>query len=525
MSHEHPTHFANGHTSGRMQSGRTVDWAGYPALFERVAPKVEPAASRRREVEVFAAPTAAVGRSGGVREAFLGFCQAALFPSGLSHAWQGESAAAERVLVAAEAFGFTRDEVRRLGCGLYAGPAAIREDLREVGFGDAEIDAARMTCDETGRPRAELAGCLVVPLTDETGRLCDFLFVSVSETGRGFGGYRYLDGPARSNVVAYGLQVALSRPAGRRSLVLVDDVLDALLLQCRGVQQVAAVGGTGQELTPRRWEELARLGVTSVTLAFRRDDRHAASVRDALVGALRARTAPEIFAANPYPAGERAAADVLRRFGKHACEAALDARSLAFHDKDFGAEARVRAVAEPTPVIPFRAPEPQYRAPEPRVRTPEPQPAPLPAEPYHRAAFRKHLAELAAGLPTEERAIAEELIDAVGQAISLGDFARAAWRIDAASTRFEAVAPVAPAAGWFWSTWPGGYAAPRQAPWMAAPPAPMAGYVWPVPVAFQAWPAAGPAPTCHPLTLTECGRAVLDGLRAWVRREREVAAA
>lgn len=503
MSQQH-AHFAYGHAiNGRPHAGRPVDWTGYPALFQRIAPAAEPAMRRPEMIETPAEPTSELRTACGVCEAFLGFCQAALFSFETSYPI--ESFAAARALAAAEAFGFTREEIRRLGCGLYVGPSAVREDLRGVGFGDDEIEAARLVCDDSGRPRAELAGCLVVPLTDETGRLCDFLFLTIADSGRGFASYRFLYGPAKSGIVAYGLQVALSRPAGRRSLVLVDDIAECLLLQCRGLHHVAAIGGAGQELTPRRWEELARLGVASATLAFRRDERHAASVRDALVGALRARTAPEIYAANPYPGGERSAADVLRRFGCDTCGIALEARSLAFHDKDFGAPGRTRPAAEPIP-IPMRP-----------AAAPRPEPRPVHAEPHHRAAFRKHLAELAAGLPEHERAIAEEMIAAVGLAITLGDYARAVWLIDGGAFH-----PVPAPAGWFWSTWAGGYASPRHYAMAApAPMIPMGGpYAWSAP----AWPTM-PAPAYLPLSQSEGGRAVLAGLRDWLRRERELAAA
>ncbi|HEX6987742.1 MAG TPA: hypothetical protein VF170_20345 [Planctomycetaceae bacterium] len=478
MSNPSPAPAVNGHANGRPFPGRTIDWSGYPALFQRVAPE-------RRKSETVESPATSLPafRSGGVREAFLGFCQAALFAP---HGWPSAAAAAGRALAAAEAFGFTRDEVRRLGCGLYSGPAALREGLRGVGFTDAEIDAARLVADESGRPRSELAGCLVVPLADESGRLCDFLTVSIAESCRAFSGYRFLDGPTRSSVVAYGLQTALSRPAGHESLVLVDDVLECLLLQCRGLSHVAAVGGAGQHLSPRRWEELARLGVGTVTLAFRRDDRHVASVRDALVSALRARTAPEVFVANPYPGGERSLADVLRRFGKDACTAATFARSLAFHDKDFGAECRVRPTEE----------------------SPAP---PASAEPHYRLASQMHVAELAAALPAEDRAVAEPLIAAVEAAIAVGDFPRAAWLVDGGAFGW-------PARNWWRHPAGRNGAARDEAPFAAAPATSPAGwYGW----TFPAWPAAFDG-TCRPLPQTDGGRAVLLALRDWVRRECEL---
>lgn len=417
---------------GQAHGGRTVDWAGYPALFQRVAPT-----SRSHEtIETPHEPAPISGPAGGIRGAFLGFCQAALFTPENARRFDrsSDSVAARRAIAAAEAFGLTRDELRQLGCGLYAGPVTVREDLRSLGFVDAEIDAARIVADESGRPRAELAGCLLVPLTDEAGHLCDFLLLTVASDGRGFSGYRFLYGPSKSNVVVYGLQTALSCPLGRESLVLVDDVLEALLLQCRGLTHVAAVGANGADLTPRRWEELARLGVATVTLAFRRDERHTSDIRAALVNALRARTAPQVFVANPYPGGERSAADVLRRFGKERCAAALFARSLAFYDKDFGAADRARPTPEPAPAFTTTSEPPRSTSQSTPDPTPEPAPTVRPIEPYYREAFRRHLADLVAALPADDRRLAEQVIAAVDRAVVARDWGLASWYADAAGT-------------------------------------------------------------------------------------------
>lgn len=418
MSHSHTAAALHGQNGRSHVNGttRTVDWTGYSALFQRVTPSTAVHATRTPAVHD---DRSRGGRAANIREAFLGFCQASLFSPGTTVHFDrpSEAAAAAKALAAAERFGFSRNEIQRLGCGLYSSPAALREDLRSVGFSDAEIESARITRDDAGRPRAEFSGCLVVPLTDENGQLCDFLLLTVNEQGRAFCGYRFLDGPVRSQIVAYGLQTALSRPHGRESLVLVDDVLECLLLQCRGIHSVAAIGTSGGDFSPRRWEELARLGVATVTLAFRNDERRATDVRDALVNALRARTAPEVFVAEAYPAGERSAADVLRRFGKDTCAVALATRSLAFHHKDFGAADRVRSVAAET--VPHIAPEPPLSRRE----------VVQPAAP-HREAFQRHVAELAAALPAEDRSVAEQVIAAFHHAIEDNDLARAGWTID-----------------------------------------------------------------------------------------------
>ena len=580
-------HATNGH-NGPAATGGTgrsaIDWTGYPALFQRVAPAAAP---RAHAVDFNSQPfeqTAAINsRTGGIREAFLGFAQAALTAPGIAAYSQGmaarpdrpsESFATARALAAAAAFGFTSEELRRAGCGLYAGSAAVREDLRAVGFTDAQIDAARLTADDAGRPRAELAGCLVLPITDETGQLIDFLFVQpADDAAHGFGSRQLLYGAATTGMVAAGLQVALSRPAGRSDLVLVDDIAEGLLLQCRGLHAVAAVGGTGADLSPRRWEELARLGVTTVTLAFRRDEGHAAAVRDALVGALRARTAPEVYVANPFPAGERSAADLVRRFDREATLSALAARSLAFHDKDFGAAGRTRPAADETlawtapprqsempsptrwetshtepapqpapartaaPRFEFAPIEPAPRAAEPRTveREPAPVTQPQTGEPHFRTAFRRHAGELAAALPSEDCGIAQRLLEAVATAVTALQFHQAAFLIDGPNP--WAYLPGAQPGSWPAPQGWAGYGLPSMpAAWAAGPWGTL--NAWSGVDAFSypgAWAAAGwcgpnawaaaPAFFTMPLHGTEGGRAVLAVLRDWLRREAEVTAA
>lgn len=403
------------------RSKRTVDWSGYPTLFQRVGHSVHSESSRSVEIHS-PSPEMGMQHTARITEAFQAFCQAALLSpsSSFRHDLPSEATAARRAIAAARAFGFTLEDIRRLGCGLYSGPAAVREDLRSIGFTEAEIGAAQLVCDSSGRPRVELAGCLIVPLSDERGYICDFLCVTVDEKDT-LSGYCFLYGAARSEIVAYGLQAAMSHPGSRESLTLVDDVLETLFLQSQGVPHVAAIGATGSEFTPRRWEELARLGIRTVTLAFRQDDRHATNVRDVLVSALRARTAPEVFVAKPFPGSERSAADVLRRFGKEACSKALAARALAFHDKDFGAADYER-----------RAFTGFYRKAAPAVSAPESSDdrSETFAEPHFRDAFRKHLSELVAALPVEERKPYTQFVSAFDAAVSSGNRQQAKWLLE-----------------------------------------------------------------------------------------------
>lgn len=377
---------------------RTVDWTGYPTLFERVPHRTTtpPETGHRTTIETSSEPERLARPGRDIGEAFLGYCQAILQTGDLPGTTDrpSERSAARHARAAALAFGFTDEEIRRLGFGLYPGPAAIREHLRGLGFHDAEIEASQLVNDRAARPRAELAGNLLVPLVDEAGETQDFLLVSVDHRHSSLAGYRFLLGTANTQIIAHGLHSTLAWSASPHTLVLVEDVLDSLLLQCRGMHSIVAIGGRGGEFAPRRWEELARLGVENVVLAFRQDTRHATSIRDALVNALRARTAPAVYVADDYPSHEESLREYFQDFGREASERALLRRTLAFHGKDFGA-------VEPLAEMPEVVESHEW----------------LNVEPYYRTAFRQHLTDLVAALPEEFRPRHSERLQAVDEAI------------------------------------------------------------------------------------------------------------
>ena len=377
---------------------RTVDWTGYPMLFDRVPHRATapPESGHRTTIETNPQPER-IARSGrDIGEAFLGYCQAILQTGDLPGVTNrlSERSAARHASAAALSFGFSEEEIRQLGFGLYSGPAAIREHLRGVGFSDAEIDASQLVSDRAARPRSELAGNLLIPLVDERGETQDYLLVSVDHRQSNLAGYRYLLGTATTHITAHGLHTTLARTSTIHTLVLVEDILDSLLLQCRGMHTIVASGGRGGEFAPRRWEELARLGVENVVLAFRRDTRHVTSVRDALVNALRARTAPAVYVVDDYPSHEESLREFFQDFGRDASERALARRTLAFHGKDFGAG---ESIAE----IPLADETPDQFS----------------VEPYYRTAFRQHLTDLVAALPEEYRPRHSERLQAADEAI------------------------------------------------------------------------------------------------------------
>lgn len=142
------------------------------------------------------------------------------------------------------------------------------EALEDFGLVTAEVLALAETTD-AGLGRTWL-GRVVFPWRDRAGLVGGLVGRTVSEGTEGAPKYLYARGTAKGELVAFGLDVALRRRS--EGLVLVEGLLDVLLLQSRGLLNVAAIGGAGGEFGPERWQALERWGVRAVTLALDRDE-------------------------------------------------------------------------------------------------------------------------------------------------------------------------------------------------------------------------------------------------------------
>lgn len=257
-----------------------------------------------------------------------------------------------------EAQGFTRDEILECGFGLYPAGDEVHNFLRRRGFSDTAIRESGLV---SVNRHEDWHGCLLCPVFDLDGQMVDIVAWSPVNSTAVPEIFHWARGPHASGVSVIGLNSPYtSRPLTSlpADIVIVEDPAEALLLQSRGINGVCAIAGDGNELSPQRWQELARLGVRSVTLAFRRTHNWRRDVRDALENALHARTAPEVFVIDHELLAEHESpADVVKQHGTKACERLLDSRSRAYFGKDFGwsSEPRREFTAKPAPV---REPKP-----------------------------------------------------------------------------------------------------------------------------------------------------------------------
>ena len=169
---------------------------------------------------------------------------------------------------------------------------------------------------------------LVIPLRDPWGNLRGLAGRALKDGAEPK--YLYLEGTRKEDFVAFGLDVALRSKEGREDLVLVEGVLDPFLLQARGLPNVAAIGGSGKELSASRWEALARLGVRSVTLALDHDEAGLSGTLAAVENASKGRNVPKVYVLDPRSLGDaKDPAELVASRGLEAFRGLLEKRRAA----------------------------------------------------------------------------------------------------------------------------------------------------------------------------------------------------
>jgi DNA primase len=87
----------------------------------------------------------------------------------------------------------------------------------------------------------------------------------------------------------------------RREIVVVEGLMDFHQLRARGIENVAALGGTS--MSPRTFERLHRLGIEVVTLCLDSDEAGRAATARAVEHSSRARRSPDIHVIDPEQLG------------------------------------------------------------------------------------------------------------------------------------------------------------------------------------------------------------------------------
>lgn len=174
---------------------------------------------------------------------------------------------AEKARAYLEARGVAADQWQAFGfCPSFI---EVKRQLIAAGFTENEIASSGLLRDTRWEGRILLAW------RDHRGEIGTFAARDINENTSD-SKYLYLstqNGWARkkSDLLLFGLDIALNEARRAGFLLIVEGLFDALSLQTRGLKNVAAIGGGGQELSAARLEKLAALGVEKIVLLLDND--------------------------------------------------------------------------------------------------------------------------------------------------------------------------------------------------------------------------------------------------------------
>ena len=215
--------------------------------------------------------------------------------------------------------GFKAEDLGGLAFGVYTTPKDVGDRLKALGYTAEEVEASGLITTSGGRPLDLWTGRVVFPWRDERGRIVTVW--ARDTTGKVEEKYKYLFIGGLHKGDAFGLDVAVrSETARREGLVLMEGLMDVVLLQTLGVDNVAALGQAGDYLTAERWERLARLRFPSFVLVMDNDKPKEDGTRPGLVGLTRAvdnlrnvDNVPNVYVVDPSELGAAKDPDELVR--------------------------------------------------------------------------------------------------------------------------------------------------------------------------------------------------------------------
>jgi DNA primase len=268
---------------------------------------------------------------------FFGFCRFELV---------GEGGAEARAYL--ERRGFPDEAIADSGLGVVPAPGKTHAVLERAGYRQDEIAKAGVLAD------SRWPGRLCGAWRDGYGRIGTLWARSIDGAAPADSRYLYLRGANRTNLPPYGLSDLLDRPSdSRREIVLVEGFFDLHQLRARGIDNVAALGGTS--IRPETFERLHRLGIEGVTVCLDNDEAGRTATARAIENSARARQSPEIYVVDPERfAPAKDPDDLVRKSGVAAWREVLEARTcgirwqaheLAAVARDAPASARRAALA------------------------------------------------------------------------------------------------------------------------------------------------------------------------------------
>lgn len=197
--------------------------------------------------------------------------------------------------------GYTPEDVEAMQIGCISSQEALREHLKGKGYPQDEIVAFIGQIKHIGKSHT-----LTIPLREPAGKIRGISVRTISDAEP-----KYLFSATPVKDLLFNLRAI----RGKKDLVIVEGLLDALLCSARGIENVVALGG--KSLNKAKLETAVKYGAQKITLCLDREEQTIPDILKAIELIQREQPELKIFVAQ-LPEGVKDPDELIRKEGAEA---------------------------------------------------------------------------------------------------------------------------------------------------------------------------------------------------------------
>ena len=197
--------------------------------------------------------------------------------------------------------GYTLKDIEAMNLGCITSQGALRKHLKSKGYTDTDLEQVKLH-EAIGKTHT-----LTIPLREPGGKIRGISVRTISDAEPK---YLYSTGLKKADLL-----FNLRALKGKKDLVIVEGVLDALLCSAKGIENVVALGS--KDLTPAQLETAVKYGAQRITLCLDREEQTIPNILKAIELIQREQPELKIFVAQ-LPEGVKDPDELIRKEGAEA---------------------------------------------------------------------------------------------------------------------------------------------------------------------------------------------------------------
>ena len=197
--------------------------------------------------------------------------------------------------------GYTLEDLQAMNLGCITSQGALRKHLKSKGYTDTDLEQVKLH-EAIGKTHT-----LTIPLREPGGKIRGISVRTISDAEPK---YLYSTGLKKADLL-----FNLRALKGKKDLVIVEGVLDALLCSAKGIENVVALGS--KDLTPAQLETAVKYGAQRITLCLDREEQTIPNILKAIELIQREQPELKIFVAQ-LPEGVKDPDELIRKEGAEA---------------------------------------------------------------------------------------------------------------------------------------------------------------------------------------------------------------